>query len=72
MKQNSTLKNVMCLHMLKHCEFENHMKIYANANCKLLRYMKRQTIANLYQTQKYAKYELCKNKLAKLENALIE
>ena len=62
----------MCLHMLEHCEFENHMKIYANANCKLLRYMKRQTIANLYQTQKYAKYKLCKNKLAKLENALIE
>ena len=31
-----------------------------------------ENIANLYQTQKYAKYELCKNKLAKLENALIE
>ena len=50
-QQKSTLKNVMCLHMLKHCEFENNMKIYANANCKLLRYMKKETIANLYQMQ---------------------
>ena len=62
--------------MLKHCEFENHVEIYANANCKLLRYMKKETIFEFYfkfvSNAKYAKYELCKNKLAKLENALIE
>ena len=60
MENNSTLKNVMCLHMLKHCEFEKYMKIYAIANCKQIRSMKGQNIANLYQKQKYAKYELCK------------
>ena len=33
-KKIYNLKNGICLHMFKHCEFENHMKIYANANCK--------------------------------------
>ena len=51
MKKN-TLKNVMCLHMLKNCEFENHMKIYANANCKKLSCMKRQNIAKGVATLK--------------------
>ena len=59
-KKIYNLKNEMYLHMFKHCEFENHITIYANANCKQLRSMKRQNIANLYQKQKYAKYEFCK------------
>ena len=46
--------------MFKHCEFEKYMNIYANANCKYSRCMKRQNIENLYQKQKYSKYELCK------------
>ena len=33
-ENNSTLKYVMCLHVSKHCESENYMKIHANANCK--------------------------------------
>ena len=38
--------------MLKNYEFENHMKIYANANCKKLRCMKRQNIAKGVATLK--------------------
>ena len=56
----------MCLHMLKHCEFEKYMNIYANANCKYSRCMKRQNIENLYQKQKYSKYELCKKYILKI------
>ena len=51
-ENKTTLKNVMCLHMLKNCEFENHMKIHANANCKKLRCMKRQNIAKGVATLK--------------------
>ena len=46
--------------MLKHCEFEKYLNIYANANCKYSRCIKRQNIENIYQKQKYSKYELLK------------
>ena len=51
-ENNSTLKYVMCLHVSKHCESENYMKIHANANCKKLRCMKRQNIAKGLATLK--------------------
>ena len=53
---NPTLNNDMCLHMLKHCEFENYMIFFGKCKLQMIR---------MYEQTKYWKFaskeKICKN-----------